>query len=205
MDTKKTASSVVIIFLGFGFGTILFNWFQNELYNIFTPFIILPIWLGAFALFIVMLFWALAYLTRGIKHKKMEYCVPVIVIAITVIMQFCFPYEKANLSVDYLLNQPKREDIVRKIIASELHEDKLGLIKLPSGYKYLSKGREEVLVEREEENIQIFFFTVRGMLNSGSTGYIFVSDESMIENGIKNGTFARIEKKKDNWYWGWME
>jgi hypothetical protein len=73
---------------------------------------------------------------------------------------------------------------------------------LPFGYRHLSNGGGEILVEKREGETEIFFFTLRAFFFDGkSAGYLYVSGESR-EDEIKK-RYSNIEKKSEKCYWCW--
>ena len=101
---------------------------------------------------------------------------------------------------DFKANLKDREEVVSMIKTGELVSNKR-LISLSKEYAYLSRGGGEIIVEREGDTLKVFFFTFRGMLLSGSTGFIYVSDDSQIQSGDFRMFFLKVKRIKENWYW----
>ncbi len=123
---------------------------------------------------------------------------------ITLLIVIFVPFTDIMLDIDFKLNLNDREKIVEMVKSGELYnETSYGshLIKLPEGYKHLSKGGGEIVVEQEGETLKIFFFTFRGILDNFS-GFAYISDDSKLLNTDFNGDFDQILIKKDHWFWG---
>ncbi|MDY0939631.1 MULTISPECIES: hypothetical protein [Priestia] len=89
---------------------ILTSLFQWDLVDLITEFLMLPIWLGVYASFIIMTGWALVHL---FKHK---YWKPFIIQLITILIWFFFPFNQVNLDMNFKIHQDKREEVAAKIV-----------------------------------------------------------------------------------------
>jgi hypothetical protein len=101
------------------------------------------------------------------------------------------------LDIDFKTKKDEREEIIKMVESGTLNSS-TGLTKLPYKYKNLSDGGE-IVIERNENEILILFFTYRGMLDNFS-GYVYSSnDQKPIQNDF-DGDIKQVEKMEKNWY-----
>jgi len=138
MTCRKKLDYVSWMFICFGIGVICLNLFENDIFMILSPFLVIPVW-GCVALaFIVMLIGAVFYTIKRIKNGWRTW-IPLAVLFLIVIMQFTIPYQKVYTDAEYFLNQPRREMIVKRILAGDLYHMETGFLKLLFWYRDLSK------------------------------------------------------------------
>jgi len=75
-----------------------------------------------------------------------------------------------------------------------------GLIELPVEYQHLSHGGGEIIFEKKDDNIQVFFFTFRGVLDNFS-GYMYKPDDKPPNSDDFSGDWKQIVKERPYWYY----
>ncbi len=182
---------------------ILVSFFRWKLVDILTPFIEPILELIVFVFFLVAILWSLIFGLLKIKSQKTRAFVPLSINLVTLLIVLLVPFTALTLKMDFHFNINKREQVVEKIKNCELapnvsHNDKL--INLPTGYKHLSKGGGDVIVEYENKNPNVFFFTFRGILDNFS-GFVYRADNNQPRNYDFGCEHVELEKLKDHWYW----
>ncbi|MGG0509380.1 hypothetical protein ABE078_18080 [Priestia megaterium] len=176
---------------------ILISFFQWDLVDLITEFLMLPIWLGVYASFIIMTGWALVHLF------KYKYWQPFIIQLITILIWFFFPFDQVNLDMNFKIHQDKREEIAVKIESGILKPNvsyNSSLIHLPKEYNQLSKGGGDIVLETKGKKKSILFFTYRGMLDNFS-GFVYAPNDQRPLKSDFDGDFKQIEKVHKNWYY----
>ena len=196
MTYHKKLNSDECIFICFGIGFNCFCLFFNDISMIFGVFLIVPIFVCVVLLFIVMLIWAVIYTIRRIKYGWRTW-IPLAILTLIAVMYFTVPYEKVYKEADYFINQPRREAIVKRILADELYTGEAGLLLLPFGFRDLSLDKGNILLQRYDEYIEVFFCKTHAIMDHG--GYFYISNDDM----SKLPSYAKREKIKGHWYYGW--
>jgi len=75
-----------------------------------------------------------------------------------------------------------------------------GLIELPVEYQHLSQGGGEIVYEKKDDYIQIFFYTFRGVLDNFS-GYMYKPDDKQPNSDDFLGDWKQIIKERPYWYY----
>lgn len=176
---------------------ILTSFFQWDLVDLITEFLMLPIWLGVYASFIFVTVWALVHLFRY------KYWQPLIIQLITIAIWFFFPFNQVNLDMNFKVHQDKREEVATKIengIIKPNVSDSPSLIHLSKEYNWLSKGGGDIVLEGKGKEKSILFFTYRGMLDNFS-GFVYDPNDRRPLKSDFDGDFKQIEKVHKNWYY----
>lgn len=172
-----------------------------EVFSVFLlPFLEGPIIL----LFLGSIISSVVYFIRNGKKEKLRAIAPFTICVITLLIVWVVPFTKINLALNFNKNLEQREKVVSMIQTGELMPNvshNQSLIALPKEYAHLSKGGGEVVVEREGDKLRVLFFTFRGVLDSFS-GFVYISDDTKLQEGNFNTGSLQIEKKKEHWYWG---
>ena len=176
---------------------ILYKFFQWEIVDIVTEFIILPIWLIVFGFFGVVTVRTIIYL---FKFKEWR---PVAIQVVTILLLLFFPFTRIILDLDFKLHKTEREKVIQMVENGTLkpnvsHDSTL--IHLPKEYQHLSKGGGEIIVERNANSYSVLFFTYRGILDNFS-GFVYVPNDQRPYKNDFDGDFKEIKKFYKNWYW----
>ncbi len=178
-------SSILVILLGF---------FQWNLVDIITEFLMLPIWLLVFGFFIVITVKSIIILFKNKEWK------PFIIQLVTVLLWLFFPFTQVMLNLDFKMNKIEREAVVQMVENGTLKPNvsyNSSLIKLPQKYHQLSKGGGEIVIEKNGN--LVLFFTYRGILDNFS-GFVYSPNDKKPDELDFDGDFKQIEKLDENWY-----
>jgi hypothetical protein len=183
---------------------ILLTIYQWHLVDLVTVFLMGPVLLLVWALFISISIWSIVYAVRTTKKNGLISLIPLLFSVVTILIVTFVPFTDIMLTSDFEKNLEQREYVVSLIQSGELKPNvsyNESLIRLPLKYRKLSKGGGEIMVEREGETLKVFFFTFRGVLDNFS-GYAYISDDSELQEDDFFGDFKQINKVKEHWYWG---
>ncbi|WP_238579198.1 hypothetical protein [Neobacillus niacini] len=179
------ASSILVILIAF---------FQWNLIEIITEFLMLPIWLVVFGFFIVI---TVKTILNLFKNKDWK---PFTIQLLTTILWLFFPFTQVMLNLDFKMNKSEREEVVEMVeqgtLKPNVSYDSL-LIHLPKKYDQLSKGGGEIVIEKNGN--LILFFTYRGILDNFS-GFVYSPNDKKPSQSDFDGDFKQIEKLDENWY-----
>jgi len=176
---------------------ILVAFFQWDLVDIITEFLMLPIWLFVYAFFIIVTVYALIHL---FKNRNWQ---PFVIQLIAIALWFFFPFNQVNLDLNFKIHQDKREEVASKIEKGVIKpnvSDNSSLIKLPKEYSRLSKGGGDIVLETKGKFKSILFFTYRGMQDNFS-GFVYEPNNNKPLKSDFDGDFKQIEKVHKNWYY----
>lgn len=200
---RKSIPAALYFSIGSSVLLILITTFRWYLIN--TLIVFPAIFIGLF--FIIILFMnitlSIIHIVRHVREDKFRAIIPLTIGIIALLIIRFVPLVNIAITLDFNMNFNDREKVVSMIKAGELQPNVFynnSLISLPKDYAHLSKGGGEVVIEREGDRLKVLFFTFRGML-SGSTGFVYVSDDSGLYAGDFGTDFIQIKKKKENWYW----
>jgi hypothetical protein len=183
-----------------------------------------------YALYLLFAFIFVGALIKGCVQKKEESTLRrfrfVILNYVALSIAFFVPFSEIRNDLDFNFNFEKRIEVVEMALEGKLHRahDKNGgIYSLPAGWKYLSKGGGEVIVNTADKRINpvdsrtlhVLFFTDRGVL-SGYSGFEYAADGNpkttemaqsirllnMSQNHPDELTMPdEIKQLRKNWYW----
>jgi hypothetical protein len=182
---------------------ILINTFRWDLIEILTVFLEPFLELFIILMFLVSMISSVVYFIRHMRKERFRSIIPFTISIITILIVWFVPFTNIILTWDFNMNLKDREKVVSMINSGELVSNvshNKSLIALPKEYAHLSKGGGEVIVEREGDRLKVLFFTFRGVLD-GFSGFVYISDDSGLQEGGFSTDFLQIEKKKEHWYW----
>lgn len=183
----STFSGLLIIFLRF------FQWNLNE---IFTPFLMPILWLLVYGFFFVIFIVSIIWLFKKKDWK------PFVVQTFTILLLIIIPFNQIVIDIDFKTNKSGRNEVINKIQDGILKPNvsyNSSLIHLPDQYKHLSKGGGDVVIENQNERYSVLFFTFRGVLD-GFSGFVYSPNEKKPQLGSFGGDFKEIVKLDENWY-----
>ena len=194
--TVRPQGKLLILALVSSMLVILNGFFQWNLIEIITPFLMMPVWLVVFGFFIVITVRAIFQL---FKYKNWQ---PLAIQAVTILFLIYFPFTKVMLDLDFKMHKTDREKVVSMVESGKLKPnvpDSPSLIQLPKRYDHLSKGGGEVIAVQKGERLTILFFTYRGILDNFS-GFVYSPNgQKSIEKDLDED-FIEIEKLAEHWY-----
>jgi hypothetical protein len=180
------------------------NIFRWSLIEILTPFLEPMLELAIYGFFLIIIIWSFIFGLMKMKSQKIKAFIPIIINIAAVIIIFVVPFTAITTKMDFYFHINEREDVIEKITNGELisnvsYND--SLINLPAKYKNLSKGGGNIVVEYENKNPNVFFFTFRGVIDNFS-GFAYMSDGNEPErNDFLCTQILEVEKLKDHWFW----
>jgi len=201
-DKKSYAFKIIIIgSLSCDILVIAVNLFRWDLTHLLTPFVepfIEDIIYGAFAIFS---FLSLLYIFYGAGKQKLRAIALASTNLIALGIVIFFPFTRLLVDVDFHLNLDRRERVIYLIQSGKLQpESGRQTMMLPMELRYLSKGGGEILIEKASGNLEIFFFTYRGILNDYS-GYLYSSSIRNSSNAALIRGCREIINIQDHWFW----
>ncbi|MGV3464931.1 MAG: hypothetical protein ACO1OT_06520 [Heyndrickxia sp.] len=176
---------------------IALSFFQWILIEYLTPFIMPFVWLAAYGFFIVVIIFSIIILFKTKDWK------PFGIQIIFIILLLLIPFNRIVIDWDFKWNMAERKEVITKLRAGELkpnvsyNED---LIHLPKKYTHLSKGGGEILMEKDNEQNLVLFFTFRGVLDNFS-GFVFSSSDKRPRPTQFGGDIKEIVKLQKHWYY----
>lgn len=135
----STFSGLLIIFLRF---------FQWNLIEIFTPFLMPILWLLVYGFFFVIFIVSIIWLFKKKDWK------PFVVQTFTILLLFIIPFNQIVIDIDFKTNKSERNEVIYKIQDGTFKPNvsyNSSLINLPDQYKHLSKGGGDVVIENKNE------------------------------------------------------
>jgi len=181
------ASSILVILIAF---------FQWNLIDIITEFLMLPIWLVVFGFFI---FITVKTITNLIKKRDWK---PFVIQLLTILLWLFFPFTQVMLDVDFKMNKSEREEVVAMVENGTLKPNvpnSPSTIHLPEKYEQLSKGGGEIFIEKKDNQYLILFLTHRGVLD-GFSGFVYSPEDKKPNQNDFDGDIKEISKLDKNWY-----
>ncbi|MGP3610995.1 hypothetical protein [Anoxybacteroides rupiense] len=180
-------SSALVIFMEFT---------QWKIIDIVTEFLMVPIWIFVFVLFAIITVRAIIHLVKNRDWK------PFAIQFMTLLLWIFFPFTQVVLDVDFKVNKAEREEVVRMVENGELKPNLLNdqsFIRLPKKNKHLSKGGE-IMIEKNNDDYTIFFFTFRGISDNFS-GFVYSPNDQRPSKHDFSGDFKEIKRLDKNWFW----
>lgn len=175
---------------------ILISFFQWHLTDVITEFLMIPIWLLVFVLFIVVTVQSLFILFKKKDWK------PFFIQFVTIVIWLFVPFTQIALDIDFKINKEEREEVVKSIEQGTLKPNvpnSPNTIRLPEGYEHLSKGGGEIFIDNNGDNNLVLFLTNRGILD-GFSGFVYSPNDKKPRKTNFDGDIKEIEKIDTNWY-----
>lgn len=205
MSEKENIKFPIIFWLSIIVSTvaIVINIFRWSLVEILTPFLEPMLELIIYGFFLIIIIWSFIFGLMKMKSRKIKALIPCIINIATIIIIFIVPFTAIMLKIDFHFHLNDREEVIEKIKNGELVPDAShnNLINLSGKYQNLSKGGGDIVVEYEDKNPNIFFFTFRGIIDNFS-GFAYMSyDREPERNDFLCTEILEIKKLKNHWYW----
>lgn len=150
---------------------VLYKFFEWQIVEILTPFLMPLLWLLVFGFFFVI---TIRTVITLLKNKNWK---PFVIQLVTILLWLFFPFTQVLLDIDFKMNKSEREEVVSKVENGTFKPNvsyNSSLIHLPEEYDQLSKGGGEIVAEKNGDSSSILFFTFRGILD-GFSGCIFTN------------------------------
>ncbi len=150
-----------------------------------------------FGCFAIATLFSIIHFFRKFKLSKIKASIPVLIQLVTMLMILFIPFTNIVMNMDFRQNYEQRLEVVSLIESGKLNDtDDNGLITLPKKYHHLSRGGE-VLIARTDSDIEILFYTFRGVLDRFS-GFLYTTKNMDLES---RDDLKQIQNIKDHWYW----
>ncbi|PZD96978.1 hypothetical protein DNH61_04850 [Paenibacillus sambharensis] len=204
--TQNNQSNIVFYFMLsisiIGSIVILFqNIFQWTIVEFFTPFIAQFIEIFGYLIFALCSLIVLIYFVVGTQRQRTRRGIPILLNMIVLILVIVVPFTSITVNLNFRFNKSEREEVVQMILDGSIRPNvsyNSALIQLPDNYKKLSKGGGEIVIEGNGSDVQVLFYTYRGVIDNYA-GFIYTAD-----GGRPNeifGEFIQVEKMGENWFW----
>jgi hypothetical protein len=177
-------------------------WFW-DIIDIVTPFLMLPLTVFVWGAFIGVAAWSLIHICRKKRFTRSKVYGPLVIQIVSAVIVVTVPFTSIMIDLNFRLHLKQREEVISKVVSGELRpniEHNSALIHLPNGYRHLSKGGGDIIVEHHSNDMYVFFFTFRGILDNFS-GFMYRSDDTAPLDGDFTGEFLEIKRLSKNWYW----
>ena len=173
--------------------------FYWSLLDFVTPFLIGPVEWAAWLLLLISTLISVILLFSKSRAKKFTSYLPILAFIFVALCAKFVPFTSIWLNLNFHIYRAAREKIAGDIFSGKLAPNityNPSLIALPSGYKSLSMGGGEVVVESFDKTSGVYFFTYRGILDS-SSGYLYMNSDS-----VPNGQdFVDARKVAPRWFY----
>ena len=187
-------------------GVVLFvSVFRWTLVEYLTPFLepFFEMVVGAF--FLAALIWSLVHLIRTWRRGLLVAVLPVLICLGAATIAVFVPFTALTTDFDFRFHYAARTAVVNDVLAGR-YENRIesrgargDLIALPAHLSYLSTGGGEIVRQRQDRTL-ILFFSFRGVLDSFS-GFVYSSDDLPPKNDDFGGQFVEVSRLRKNWFW----
>lgn len=177
----------------------IFEWDIVEALTVFVaPFVLL----GVRAAFLLGMLGTLVYCGVNLVRRRRPSLVAPAIYLFTFAIILWFPFTALMLKLDFRMKFVRRMEVVsmveRGVLAASASEQGT-VAALPFMYRDLSRSGE-ILVERKNRSVSVFFFTFRGVLDNFS-GFVYRSSGDPPTDEDFYGDYKEIIKLRDRWYW----
>ena len=189
--------SLLISSILFSICSFLFYWYTNNM-NLLLWIVLFFI---IFILFIIITIKSITDLHSKKGDKILTAFISIVILSITIIFHFNFPYEMAKINVEWNKYKKARYEVVELA-----KNDKLGFIGdtksavLPDKLKKVSQTGEVLVYQNDGENLVVGFWVNRGMLG-GSKLLIYSTGGKKLIKENETHNIENIKKINDNWYY----
>ncbi len=199
---QKTTSTLEIFFwicIVFGLSMISFTFFQWDLIDYLSPFLVSPLLLLFWILLAILILSSLLYIFFKIKNISWRSFLPLIINGIVLSILYFAPFTSLWLDMEFKTNKSDYEQVIKMYESGELEQPtESGRIKLPSKYKHLSKGGGDIIVDNNDGVTSVFFYTYRGIGNS--SGFIYRSNNLPPPQFLLRRDCYQLEQISPNWF-----
>ncbi|MFS0725727.1 hypothetical protein [Paenibacillus sp. 1P07SE] len=195
---------MLLLAIGSSMALLLMRIFYWKLVDWMTPLFAPFVNLAVIAVFLGSSVAALVYLILPGSRKRRQKLAPLGVQAVAGVLALVVPFTAISLQLDHRSHRAEREAVVQMIAEGQLQPNvdyNPSLIRLPEGYRHLSSGGGEIVAHQIGDNLQVFFFTYRGMIDN-MAGFVYSADGSPPDEE-RFGVTQLLELKPfgPRWYW----
>ncbi|KTG20529.1 hypothetical protein NQU96_16485 [Pseudoalteromonas elyakovii] len=183
---------------------ILIMAFQWSIIDWITPFLMMPLMLVVFIVFLTGLGFSISCLFK-FKEIRWLATIPLAVQLVALAVLEFVPFTKLWINADFHLYESQRQEVVARVYSGELVSNvqhNSSLIALGSEYSKISMGGNEIVVQDIDGSKYVFFYTFRGILDNYS-GFLYVPDggDPRSYADLDEEDVTQIIKYADNWYY----
>ena len=172
---------------------------QWYLVDLLTPFIVAPLMLVAGLLLPLLSLASLVYLAVRFGRSPIRAFAPLAINITTLLTVTFVPLHSLALDLQFAVDLPRYSQVIALIEESAISPDEWGRASLPERYESLSRGGGDIIIERAEDHLYVFFYTYRGILDNFS-GFMYRSDGSAPRQYDLGGDWQEIEPLRPNWF-----
>jgi hypothetical protein len=202
-EKKQKWASIVSPMFGicsaFGVLLILFTFFEWDLVDFLTPFLLVPMLFLFWIIFVSLMIGSLIYLGFQIKKNYQKALLPFLVNILVFLILWLVPFTDIRLEIQFRMNRPGYEEVVAMVNNSTLVPGEYGFVNLPQEYQHLSTGGGDIIVDQTDGVTSIFFYTFRGVLDN-SSGFIYRSNDTQPGQFLLGQDCIQLEKIEPFWY-----
>jgi hypothetical protein len=205
-EVREKPCSKALLVASCASGVVLFvSIFRWTLVEYLTPFLepLFEMVVGAF--FLAALIWSLVHLISAWRRGPVMSALPVLICLGTATIAVFVPFTALTTDFDLRFHYAARQAVVNDVLAGS-YENRIessggrgDLIALPAHLSYLSSGGGEIVRQRRDRTL-ILFFSFRGVLDSFS-GFVYSSDDMPPKNDDFGGRFVEVSRLRKNWFW----
>lgn len=157
---------------------------------------------GAWLAYPVVGLWSAYHAIKWTRSTGPQALVPLGMNLLVLGIVLIVPFTDIMLELDFRSNLQKRMEVVGMVECGALASlDRRGtqLVALPPGYREVSRGGGEILVERNGGRTVVFFYTYRGVLGRRS-GFMYRSDDT--DPGVEafGDRLIQVIRKEPHWH-----
>lgn len=208
LRSNKHASAFIWGFfagVAMSFAIIVLSVFHLPIVDKITPFLFTPLAGVIWLLFFLGIIFNAAIIFK-FKQLGLLALVPAGIQVIALFLVLFFPLNKIWIKANFSMYRAERERVVSLVYRERLKPNvkyNSRMIALPRTYPLLSMGGNEIEVRTHRGNKYLLFYTFRGFLDSGYSGFIYVPrggdprSSSDLQNGYR---VTDIMPLGGNWY-----
>jgi|GEM_PF-806373 len=171
--------------------------FRFHIIDMLSPFIAPLVDIIGYLIFFSSTLLVLIYYVFS-KTNPTKRAIPLMINVIVWLFTLVIPFQSIILDWDFRYHQSEREAIVTMLLDGTLNTSDR-VVSLPEQYKKLSKGGGEIIVIEDDKEMQVLFFTYRGVTDNYS-GFIYTMNGAKPEER-DFGQFLEMKKLDKHWYW----
>ena len=195
---------MLVLALWSSLAILLLQMFRWHLVHWVTP-LFLPFFeLAGLVAFLGVGFATMIYLIVSKQPSRVRTSIPFIIQLVTLVLILTVPFNALAVEWNDRAHRVKRENVVQMVQEQQLQPNvrhNAALIRLPSEYRHLSRGGGEIVVHGIGDNLQVLFFTYRGLVDN-MAGFVYSADgrpPDDLDFGITK--LLEIKQFSPNWYW----
>lgn len=191
-------SLFAIICAFWGFLMIAITALEWDLVEYLTPFLMAPMMLCLWAVFIGLTLVAIVYLIVQFRKNLNKAISPLLINGVIFLILWFVPFTNIRLDLEFRLKYRAYNEIIEMVENGGIQPNDIGVASLPSGYRHISRGGN-IMIDRSNGVTSVFFFTFLGVLDNFS-GYMYRSDDTPPPEDFMGGDWVQIERQQSYWF-----